>query len=152
MVHMRIGVTGHIRLTAQSFPLIRRAIAEALAGYDTFVGVSCLAGGADTIFAEVVLERGCALEAVLPSADYRSPRLAALTRRAGKVTTLPFAHAGPQAYAAANDFLVDSCDELFAVWDGQPGVDRGSTASLVAAARSRGLPVRVIWPEGARRS
>lgn len=149
---MRIGVTGHIRLAPESLPLIRRAIVEALAEYDTVVGISCLAGGADTIFAEAVLERGGALEAVLPSADYRSPRLDALTPRAAKVTTLPFANAGPQAYAAANEVLLDSCDELFAVWDGQPGADLGSTASLVAAARARGLPVRVIWPRGARRS
>jgi hypothetical protein len=42
-------------------------------------------------------------------------------------------------------------DELYAVWDGKPVRAYGGTADVVAYARERGTPVRVIWPDGAQR-
>ncbi len=42
-------------------------------------------------------------------------------------------------------------DELWALWDGKPARAYGGTADVVAYARDRGVPVRVIWPDGARR-
>jgi hypothetical protein len=47
--------------------------------------------------------------------------------------------------------MVDGADELYAVWDGKPARAYGGTADVVAYARERATPVRVIWPEGARR-
>ncbi|HEY1620682.1 MAG TPA: hypothetical protein VGG25_23870 [Streptosporangiaceae bacterium] len=47
--------------------------------------------------------------------------------------------------------MIRGADELWAVWDGQPARGYGGTADVVAHARSKGIPVRVIWPEGARR-
>jgi hypothetical protein len=38
-----------------------------------------------------------------------------------------------------------------AVWDGKPARADGGTADVVADARERGTPVRVIWPNGAQR-
>jgi len=52
---------------------------------------------------------------------------------------------------AANAALLTMADKLIAVWDGQPGKDRGGTGALVEQARQLGKPVRVIWPEGAAR-
>ncbi len=150
-----------MNLTPASEPLVRQAIVEALAahGGDSLVGISCLARGADTIFARAVLELGGSLEVVVPAADYRTakvdpgdgPEFDDLVRRAARVRTLPFARANRDAYAAANEVLLGVCDELYAVWDGQSGVDRGSTGEVVAQARTRGIPVRVIWPAGAAR-
>ena len=156
----RIAVTGHMNLTAASMPLVQEAIINALAphaGVD-LIGMSCIARGADSIFAQAVLDSGGTLEVVLPSQHYReqkvkpdhAPQFDDLMQRAAKVHVLPFEQANREAYAAANELLLSS-DRLFAVWDGQPGVDQGSTASVVSAARERGLPVEVIWPEGAAR-
>jgi hypothetical protein len=47
--------------------------------------------------------------------------------------------------------MVDHADELYAVWDGQPARGYGGTADVVAYARQRSIPVRVIWPDGAER-
>jgi hypothetical protein len=150
-----------MNVTAASVPLIYDAITEALARYrkDELVGISCIARGADSIFAQAVLDSGGALEAVLPSANYRErkvkPDHAAqfdeLVHRAATVRVMPFDEANRVAYEAANEALLSSCDRLFAVWDGQAGVDKGSTASVVAAARERGISVDVIWPDGAAR-
>jgi hypothetical protein len=71
--------------------------------------------------------------------------------RATTVHTLPFEQANRDAYEAANQTLLSTADRLVAVWDGQAGVDKGSTASVVTEAREGGLPVDVIWPEGAAR-
>ena len=47
--------------------------------------------------------------------------------------------------------MLAKADRLFAVWDGQPARGYGGTADVVAEARARGIPVTVIWPEGATR-
>ena len=157
----RIAVTGHMNLTPDSSPLIRDAIVELFRDVEgrELVGISCIARGADTIFAQAVLDVGGALEVVLPSANYREAKVKPdharqfdqLLARATKIHTAPFAEANRDAYEAANELLLGSCDVLYAVWDGQTGVDKGSTGSVVKLARSRGIPVEIIWPAGAQR-
>lgn len=157
----RIAITGHMNLTATSVPLVYEAITGALAPHadDELTGISCIARGADSIFAQAVLDVGGMLEVVLPAAGYReqkvkpdhAPQFDELMRRATTVRVLPFAHANRPAYEAANEVLVSTCDTLFAVWDGQGGADKGGTTSVVEYAQSRSVPVHVIWPEGASR-
>ncbi|RCV50431.1 hypothetical protein [Marinitenerispora sediminis] len=157
----RIGITGHSNLTAAAVPLVRQGIAAALAPYagGGLVGVSCLARGADQLFAEVVLEIGGTLEVVLPSADYREAKVApedlerfdGLLVRSALVRYMPHRTAGRQAYADANSAVLDGVDRLVAVWDGGPSGGRGGTADAVGAARGRGVPVDVVWPDGAAR-
>lgn len=42
-------------------------------------------------------------------------------------------------------------DQLIVVWDGQPARGYGGTADVVAYADRVGVPVRIVWPEGATR-
>nr|WSY54289.1 hypothetical protein OG999_31935 [Streptomyces sp. NBC_00886] len=42
-------------------------------------------------------------------------------------------------------------DELLAVWDGKPAWGYGGTADVVDYPERTGIPVRVLWPEGAIR-
>ena len=55
-----LAVTGHMDLTPESVPLVRAALAELLAEHcgGELVGVSCIAAGSDSLFAEAVLEAG----------------------------------------------------------------------------------------------
>ena len=122
--------------------------------------MSCIASGADSIFAEVVLDLGGKLEVILPAADYRerkvkpehAERFDTLIRRASSVRIMPHEISNRDAYQAANDALINSSDRLIAVWDGASAADKGGTAAVVHDATSRGLPVEIIWPEGAERS
>jgi hypothetical protein len=149
-----------MNLTAESVPLVYKAIADVLDPYagNELTGVSCIARGADSIFAQAVLDAGGALEVLLPAANYREAKVKPdhaaqfddLLRRATVVRVMPFAEANREAYEAANEAMLSSCDGLCAVWDGQGAVDRGGTAAVVEQARSRGLPVEVIWPAGAQ--
>ena len=159
---MRIGVTGHMNLSNETAVLVRERIRSVLAttrGPRPLVGVSCLAAGADTIFAETVIDWGGELEVIVPSLDYRqtkikpdhAPTFDRLVSQARKVHTLPFHEANRDAYEAANRDLLQSCEALVAVWDGQPPVDNGGTAAVVLEAAERGLEVHIIWPAGARR-
>ncbi len=49
----RIGVTGHSSLTTDAVPLVAEAIRAALTEYpgNELIGVTCLARGADQVFA-----------------------------------------------------------------------------------------------------
>jgi hypothetical protein len=157
----RIAITGHMNLTADTVPLIYKAITGALALYaaDELTGISCLARGADSVFAQAILDLEGKLEVLLPAAGYREqkikpdhvPQFDELTRRATTVRVMPFEEANRVAYEATNEVLVSTCDTLYAVWDGQSGTDKGSTGAVVEHARSRGVPVEIIWPQGASR-
>ncbi|MDG6110240.1 hypothetical protein Daura_04020 [Dactylosporangium aurantiacum] len=153
----RVGVTGHLNLTPPTVELVRADLRQLLR--PPLVGVTCLARGADTVFAEVVLAVGGALEVVLPCEGYgdtmvrpeHRPRFEALLEAAATVRVMPFRRPGRQAYEAANRHILHTCDLLIAVWDGQRTGHRGGTGAFVAEARAAGLPVDVRWPAGAAR-
>ncbi|QLY32786.1 hypothetical protein H0264_11495 [Nocardia huaxiensis] len=156
----RIGITGHIHLTDETIDLVHTALQERLRPYDTcLTGVSCLAPGADTIFAGTVLALGGRLEVILPARSYRNQALPtdrlstfdSLLNRASSVRVMPYARPSPTAYRAANGAVLAAIDRLLAVWDGATG-DPGSTADTVHAAKTLAIPVEIIWPLGAQRS
>jgi hypothetical protein len=164
---IRVGITGHVDLTASTVLRVAAELRRHLVGLcdpattrpADLVGVTCLARGADSVFAEVLVDLGGRLEVILPSADYgeaqvgpdHAPVFDAMLDRAVSVRTMPAPRAEQKAYIAANHALLDAIDQLLAVWDGEPVAVDGSTASVVQTARARNIPVTVIWPEGARR-
>ena len=155
----RIAVSGHRGLPAGTASLIGEAIRVALGEKAAAVaGLSCLADGADQIFARAVLDAGGEIEAVVPALKYREGLPAdalaeydALLARAVTVRRLRFTESTSEAHMAASEFMIGLADELWAVWDGEPARAYGGTADVVAYARDKGVPVRLIWPEGARR-
>ncbi|MFF7369372.1 hypothetical protein [Streptomyces tricolor] len=158
-----IAVTGHMDLTEDTVPLVRTALEDLLKQYADdggLVGVSCIAKGADSLFAEAVLAAGGRLTVVVPSRDYRQnkvkPDHAALfdhlVEAADEVLVLPNDSADRQAYEAANAVLLERADRLVAVWNGAPPSGKGGgTADTVLEARAAGIPVHVVWPDGAAR-
>jgi hypothetical protein len=155
----RVAVSGHRGLSGATAGLVDRAIRDTLAAAGPRVtGISCLADGADQIFARAVTDLGGRLEAIIPAAGYRDclpadyrPEYDRLLAVAAAVRRLPFTVPGAESYMAASRLMIDSADELYAVWDGRPACGYGGTADVVAYARERGTPVRVIWSAGARR-
>jgi hypothetical protein len=157
----RIGITGHSNLTTSTVPLVAEAIRVTLTEHTTgpIVGITCLARGADQIFARVVLELGGQIEAVLPAADYRErkvkPDNAAdfedLLGKAASVHTMPFPQSNRDAYMAASEHVLTTVDTMIAVWDGGPSGGHSGTPDVVDTAREHGIPITVIWPDGAGR-
>lgn len=158
-----IAVTGHMDLTEASVTLVRDALREMLKPYAAdgdLIGVSCIAKGSDSLFAETVLELGGQLIAVIPSQDYRQNKVKPdhaetfdrLTESAAEVVVLDHATANRSAYEDANRTLLQRADRLVAVWNGEPPSGKGGgTADTVLEAREAGLPVDVVWPQNAAR-
>ncbi|WP_051845151.1 hypothetical protein [Streptomyces sp. NRRL S-813] len=150
-------------LTDTSVPLVRNALTETLkpyAAHGDLTGVSCIAKGSDSLFAEVVLELGGRLVVVIPSTDYRQNKVKPdhaetfdrLMRAAAEVLALNHETANRSAYEDANHTVLRRADRLVAVWNGEPPSGRGDgTADTVIEAREAGLPVDVVWPDGAAR-
>ncbi len=68
----RLAVSGHRNLPAGSMRLVGEAIRLALSdGAGNVTGLSCLADGADQIFARAVLDLGGDIEAVIPAEKHR---------------------------------------------------------------------------------
>lgn len=157
-----IAVTGHMDLTEESVPRVRAALDDLLKAYEAadLVGVSCIAAGSDSLFAEAVLTAGGRLVVVLPSQDYRQAKVKPdhaetfdrLVEAADEVLVMPHVTANRQAYEAANRVLLERAEQLVAVWNGEPPSGKGGgTADVVVEARAAGLPVDVVWPEGTAR-
>jgi len=157
----RIGITGHSSLSDITTRLVADALRTTLSAYaaDELVGVTCLARGADQIFARVVLDLGGSVEIVLPAADYRQRKVKpdnaaefdTLLARAATVHTMPARESNRDAYQAASEHVLTHIDQLVAVWDGAPPDGTGGTSDVVPTAIKRGLPLTVIWPDGVTR-
>lgn len=158
---MRIGITGHTNLTDGAAALVYRALVQHLRAFDgaAVIGVTCLATGADQLFARAVQAVGGTYDVILPAPDYRSvvprdrrPEFDALLADARAVVYTGEQRSGVKAYVAANRLLLTRVEQLIAVWDGASSNDPGGTADVVSRARHAGVRLTVIWPAGAERT
>jgi len=183
-----VGVTGHRAdvLPPESVPILRDRVRHVLslieeAGRDLLDAerdcfarlqprlqfVSPVADGADQIAAEVALELGWELQAILPfeRAQYRASlanhgsreRFDALLGRAACLLELPGdPDHGLEAYVMTGRATVAHCDVLIAIWDGLPPRGRGGTGEVVQLALTRGTAIihvplypggdtRILW-------
>ncbi|OUD00695.1 hypothetical protein [Streptomyces swartbergensis] len=155
----RIGVTGHRVIPDAVLPAVDAGIRAELGGNTPIEALSCLAAGADQLFAHIALERGVPVTAVVPGMDYEAhlggDGVRASYRRLLKFCAervdLPYEHTHEEAYYAAGRYIVDHADRMIAVWDGAPARGLGGTGDVVDYARRTGVPVRVLWSPGVRR-
>lgn len=156
----RIAISGHRGLSPQVEALIDQALRAEVAQYTSgdLVGISCLADGADQIFARAVVDSGGSLEVVVPAERYRDalpeqahPGYDELMSHAVRVHHMDHLESTSQSHMDASIEILKHADLLFAVWDGLPARSFGGTADVVSHAQEIGVPVTVIWPEGARR-
>jgi hypothetical protein len=156
----RIGITGHRGLPPSTVELVDGALRVEIAKYpaDDLVGVSCIADGADALFAQAILDHGGQLEVIVPADEYRAglptdhhPTYDHLFAAATTVHRLPYRESTSEAHMVASEHMLDHIDHLIAVWDGQPARGHGGTADVVNTARRCGLSVTIVWPDAARR-
>ncbi|MFJ6740882.1 hypothetical protein ACIQOU_18555 [Streptomyces sp. NPDC091279] len=157
---MRVCITGHRGLPVPVEKQVRAVLAARVETFDArdLVGISCIADGPDAWWAEAVLDAGGQIEVVVPAEEYRQglpdwhhPVYDRLMRNASGVHRTGLRESTSEAHQAGSEILVGLCDELTAVWDGQPARGYGGTADVVAYARRTAVPVTVLWPEGAAR-
>lgn len=151
-----VGVTGHRILveTEKVAAGIDVAVQEIQAVYpgQCYRVLSSLAEGADRLVADRFLRlHGAQLEVPLPLPeceyikDFGSPRsveeFRRLLNKAKRIIPVQEGETREAAYRAAGRFVVENCDLLIAVWDGQPAQGEGGTAEIVELARARGIPL-----------
>jgi len=154
-----IGVTGH-RILAETAK-IEAGIAEALMFIEhtfpdqTFAAISSLAEGADRLVVRQILSRPQARLFVplpLQESDYLNDfateeskaEFRHLLNQAKEVVDLPPAPTREEAYESAGRYVLQHCDILVAVWDGQEAQGMGGTGGIVARARIKKLPITWI--------
>jgi hypothetical protein len=158
-----VGVTGHRFLT--EIGNVNAGIDRALVTIQQHFAppmtvFSSLAEGADRLVVHRVLARaGSRLIVPLPLAcdeymkDFESAEskeeFRRLLDRADEIIELPPTRARSEAYGAAGLYVLDHCDVLIAVWNGQRAEGQGGTAEIVARARTRKLPI--AWVAGDRK-
>ena len=154
-----VSFAGHRRLEVPD--TAARSLADALAGLRSqvpgeWIGVSSAAVGSDLLFARCVLDLGMPWRAVLPlpQAEFQkdfSPdewqRVEALLVGAESVTVIGGSDVREEAYLDCGIEIVNACDVLVALWDGEPARGRGGTAEVVAFARECGKPLVIIDPD-----
>lgn len=159
----RIGVTGHRDIPEPVLECVSAGILDEfrsqIAG-GPVEAFSALAAGADQLFADLALRSGIPVTAVIPGMDYErhlgGQEARTTFRRLLSACTdrvdLPVEQTQEDAYKAAGRWIVDHTDRLVAVWDGEPARGLGGTGDIVAYASRVGVPVKVLWRPGARRS
>jgi hypothetical protein len=164
----RIGVTGHRDLADPD--ALRAAIRKALRGLIellpvapaaevTPVVVSALAEGADRLVAEEILaDPDARLEVPLPlpPADYEEDFKTEASKEefrpagpgASAIWPGPATEDRNEAYERAGRYMVDRCDALIALWDGEDPRGQGGTAEIVAYAQENGVPIAWVNTQG----
>jgi hypothetical protein len=152
----RVAVTGHVNVSEETARWVIEALTARLQDVvgPGWHGVTCLAGGADQLFAKVVLALKGKYDVVLPAADYEQQMLldgdgepfGALLAEASEVETMPYPTSSRAAYLAASVEMLRGCDQLLAVWDGEPSRAVGDTADVVQRAKALQIPVIRVWP------
>lgn len=156
----RLAVTGHRGLSEKTTALVDAALRSEIRKHAAgpLIGLSCIADGADALFARAILDHGGALHVVVPAYKYRDglPKdhhatYDALIAEAAEIIRIDHVESDSDAHMDASLRMLADADELLAVWDGQPARGHGGTADVVDAAREQGVPVMIVWPAGATR-
>ncbi|MFI8529674.1 hypothetical protein ACIGMX_05340 [Streptomyces aquilus] len=155
-----IATVGHADLTPGALKLVEVELGPVLQRLPRRMPVVARAGaGAPVAVGRAVRAAGRELIVVMPapgtaptvsSADDRTA-VGELLCLAEQVRLLAYDPAVRDTCVGADERIIAGCRRLLAVWDGSPSNGRDATAHLVAYARARGLPVEVLWPEGAVR-
>jgi hypothetical protein len=145
-VSLIVGVTGHRDVVPSDEEALRAAFARILDDIrrdapSTPLALLCgMAGGADTIAAEVALARGVPVIACLPAPidgyelDFPPDERTALRARLGRcaaVVTLPSSADADAGYRAVGNYLLTFSHVLVAFWDGVASERPGGTSDVV---------------------
>ncbi|MFH9861472.1 hypothetical protein [Streptomyces sp. NPDC017202] len=156
-----IAVVGHPDLAPWTLALLEEELRTRLARCAEAgrTGLVRAGQGLPVVFGRAAKRAGPALVTVVPTPN-RMPalrrerdRLAAgeLLLLSERVRLLEYDPADRDACIGADERVLRACAEMVAIWDGTASNGRDTTAHLVAYARSHGVDVEVLWPDGAER-
>ena len=154
-----VGFSGHRQLAdptavAQALTTILSELQREAPG--EWIALSSAAAGADLLFVRAALGLGLGWEASLPlplvdfERDFPPDEwlsVKALLTQAEHLEIASEPGSREEAYLSGGFEIVNRCDVLLVVWDGQPARGKGGTADVVAYARAMGRPIVILNPE-----
>ncbi|MBR0804128.1 hypothetical protein JQ636_11310 [Bradyrhizobium japonicum] len=146
---MQVSVTGHQKREGLDWDWVADQLRGELSRLQPVTkAFSSLAVGSDQMFARTAMSLGIPHVAVIPTLAYErffSGEGLTEYRRllaSSEIVQLAGSENDEQSFFDAGKFVVDHCDVLFAVWDGQRAKGLGGTADIVVYASK--LSKRVI--------
>jgi hypothetical protein len=149
------GVTGHRHFqSADAEAWAKGTLAKTVLDNDIDYGFTCLAEGADQMFAEIMADLSVPYTVIIPCDNYEATftekqgveRFIRLVKASRHTTRLAFPSPSDEAFLSASRRLVDSVSVLFAVWDGEPSRGTGGTADVIQYAVECGKHVIHVNP------
>ncbi len=112
-------------------------------------GFTCLARGADQLFAKILRDRHVPFVAIIActqiessfSSDDDRASFRCLLADASEAIRLPFDAPSEVAYFEAGQVAINESDMVIAVWDGKPAQGLGGTGDIVQYAHEHGKKV-----------
>ncbi len=152
---MIAGITGHQNLGDQeTISWVEDCLIQEIPKYHITKGLTCLAIGADQLFAEVLEQFYIPYIAIVPSDGYEGTfenesareNYFSYLAKADDTIRLNFPSPSEEAFYAAGKHIVDYCDILFAIWNGKPAKGLGGTGDVVEYASRKKKKVIHINP------
>ena len=157
---MKIGISGHQRF--ENLDWVKETLEKEIKKLkdecdetdEKLIGISSLAIGADQLFAELILEFGGELIAVLPFEGYERTheegadrnRYFSLLEKATSTKTLPAQTTDQESYMEAGKYVVKNSDILITVWNGKKAAGLGGTGDAIKYARKRSKKIIHLNP------
>ena len=148
---MIAGITGHREL--QNLEWIKETMKEVIGEMGITYGVTCLATGADELFAELLRQKNINYTAVIPCIHYDKTfekeelnKFVLSRNKASKLIELNNDNPSEKAFDEAGNTVVDNSEILIAIWNGQEAKGLGGTADIVEYAKTKNKKIIHINP------
>ena len=148
---MIAGITGHRDL--KNIDWIKATMQIFISDIKITYGYTCLATGADELFAELLKQNNIRYTAVIPCANYETTfehsvlqNFLFLKHNASKLIELKYTQPSEKAFNEAGKLVVDNSEILFAVWDGEEAEGLGGTGDIVKYAKSKNRKIIHLNP------
>lgn len=148
---MIAGITGHREL--KNIIWIKTMLQEVLSEIRITHGFTCLAIGADELFAEILIQNHVNYTVVIPCQNYESTfdktaldNFIFAKNKASKMIELNNNEPSEKAFNEAGKFVVDNSEILIAVWNGEEAKGLGGTGDIVEYAKSKNKKIIHLNP------
>lgn len=151
---MIAGITGHRELgDKEKIHWVVKIIEDIININNISYGFTCLAAGADELFAEQLREKNINYTAIIPCLDYDTTfetkdlnNFIRSRAKAFSIIELNNNKPSQRAFSEAGKLVVDSIEILVAVWDGKKARGLGGTGDIVEYAKSKSKKIVHLNP------
>jgi len=152
---MKIGLTGHQNIGSKSdIKWVKGVLSEEIEKQNITCGISCLAVGADQLYAEILKVRHLPFIVIIPSDGYETtfdetselPEYKRLLLTAEEIIRMKFSSPTEEAFYAAGKEVVNRSEMMFAIWNGKKAQGLGGTADIVEFAKAQRKKIIHINP------